>query len=213
MEILEVYGLLAHAGTDHTIADAQNLSVVARLRVRWPEGSEEDIEYGINPPSAQQVAWREDLLAQAQAAYDEALSAWETAYLAGSATLEEKPVFNPPQDLSNENRVRMAVQQWLEADNEVPQFVPPTAEEQRAMMGTVTARQLRHGLLNVSLDEADVEALIAAMPDEEERKRASIDWRTANEYERLHPLMVQISAALGLTPEQIDSLWTYYQTI
>jgi hydroxypyruvate isomerase len=127
--------------------------------------------------------------------------------------LEEKPVFNPPQDLSNENRVRMAVQQWLEADNEVPQFVPPTAEEQRAMMGTVTARQLRHGLLNVSLDEADVEALIAAMPDEEERKRASIDWRTANEYERLHPLMVQISAALGLTPEQIDSLWTYYQTI
>ncbi|WP_372529645.1 hypothetical protein [Roseibium sp.] len=63
------------------------------------------------------------------------------------------------------------------------------------------------------MDEADVEALIAAMPDEEDRKRASIDWRTANEYERLHPLVVQISASLGLTPELVDSLWDFYRTI
>ena len=90
---------------------------------------------------------------------------------------------------------------------------PPTAEELRAAMPTVTARQLRHGLLNVNLEEADVEALIAAIPDEEERKRASIDWRTANEYERLHPLVIQISATLGLTPELVDSLWDHYQTI
>ncbi|ERP98270.1 hypothetical protein Q669_24055 [Labrenzia sp. C1B10] len=109
--------------------------------------------------------------------------------------------------------VAQVAQAWKTSGGVIPEWNPPTPGEVRASMPTVTARQLRHGLLNVNMDEADVEALIAAMPDEEERKRASIDWRTANEYERLHPLVVQISASLGLTPELVDSLWDYYRTI
>lgn len=109
--------------------------------------------------------------------------------------------------------VAQVAQAWKTSGGVIPEWSPPTPGEVRASMPTVTARQLRHGLLNVNTDEADVEALIAAMPDEEERKRASIDWRTANEYERLHPLVVQISASLGLTPELVDSLWDYYRTI
>ncbi len=109
--------------------------------------------------------------------------------------------------------VAQVAQAWKTSGGVIPEWSPPTPDEVRASMPTVTARQLRHGLLNVNMDEADVEALIAAIPDEEERKRASIDWRTANEYERLHPLVVQISASLGLTPELVDSLWDYYRTI
>ncbi len=109
--------------------------------------------------------------------------------------------------------VAQVAQAWKTSGGVIPEWSPPTPGEVRASMPTVTARQLRHGLLNVNMDEADVEALIAAIPDEEERKRASIDWRTANEYERLHPLVVQISASLGLTPELVDSLWDYYRTI
>ena len=109
--------------------------------------------------------------------------------------------------------VVQVAQAWKDSGGVIPEWTPPTPDEVRAAMPTVTARQLRHGLLNVNMDEADVEALIAAIPDEEERKRASIDWRTANEYERLHPLVVQISAELGLTPDLVDSLWDFYRTI
>jgi len=100
--------------------------------------------------------------------------------------------------------------EWI--DGEWVHF-PPTLDELREQMSTVSARQLRHGLLSVQTDEEDVEAIIAAIPDVDERKRASIDWRTANEYERLHPLVIQISAALGLTPEVVDDLWGFFQTI
>eukprot|EP00903_Cladosiphon_okamuranus_P001985 g1983.t1 len=106
-----------------------------------------------------------------------------------------------------------ALQDWRDRGGIIPEWIPPTAEDIRATMPNVSARQLRHGLLNVELEEADVDAVIAAIPDDDERKRASIDWRTANEFERLHPLVVQLSAALGLSPEVVDDLWGFFQTI
>jgi hypothetical protein len=213
MEILQVLGIEAHAETDHTETDVQKLRAIVHLRVRWPDGVVEEIPYGINPKTAAQKAAFEEHVNRARDEFSLRLRAWELAFSVGEATLEDKPVYQEPRDLSPENRVRLAVGQWLDADNSIPDWTPPTPDEVRAVMPTVTARQLRHGLLNVDMDEADVEALIAAMPDEEERKRASIDWRTANEYERLHPLVVQISGSLGLTPELVDSLWDYYRTI
>ncbi|MBO6856241.1 hypothetical protein [Roseibium sp.] len=213
MEILQVLGIEAHADTDHTVTDVQQLSAIIKLRVQWPDGGIEEIPYGINPKTEAQKAAFQKQVNKAWDEYSLRLRAWEVAYSVGEAALKDKPVYQEPKDLSHENLVRLAVRNWLDADNAVPAWVPPTPDEIRAAIPTVTARQLRHGLLNVSMDEADVEALIAAMPDEEDRKRASIDWRTANEYERLHPLVVQISASLGLTPELVDSLWDFYRTI
>lgn len=89
----------------------------------------------------------------------------------------------------------------------------PTPEDRRALMDPLTARQLRHGLLNSGTTEAEVEALIEAIPDEFERASASIDWRTASQFERTHPLVIQIGTALGYTPEVVDDLWEFYLTI
>lgn len=76
----------------------------------------------------------------------------------------------------------------------------PTPEEIRASMPTITARQLRLGLLN-RLDE--VEALIDASGD----RALQIEWEYATKFERLHPAIVSIGDALGMTPEEIDALW------
>jgi len=52
-----------------------------------------------------------------------------------------------------------------------------------------------------------VEAAIDAIEDETDREVARIEWEYATTFERSHPLVNQIGAALGLTPEQIDAMW------
>lgn len=76
----------------------------------------------------------------------------------------------------------------------------PTPEELRASMPTLTARQLRLALLS-RLD--DVEGIIEASGD----RALQIEWEYATTFERLHPAIVGIGAALGLTPEEIDTMW------
>lgn len=82
-------------------------------------------------------------------------------------------------------------------------FVAPpesAPEEIRASMPTITARQLRLALLP-RLDE--VESLIEASYD----RALQIEWEYATTFERLHPAIVSIGDALGMTPEEIDALW------
>lgn len=98
--------------------------------------------------------------------------------------------------------------EWIDGE-----WVPPSSEQIRETMGTISPRQLRHGLLSIKVYEEDIDAIIAAIPDEDERRRADIDWRTADEYERTHPLVVSIGETIGQTPEQVDSLWGFFRTI
>ena len=126
MEILEVLGMKAHPATDHTVTDTQDLSVVVLLRVRWPNGEVEELEYGINPPAAGQKAAHQSKENKAWSEYSLLLSAWEAAFSVGKATEDQKPTYREPEDNSNENRVRMAVQAWLKAGGKIPAWVPPT---------------------------------------------------------------------------------------
>jgi hypothetical protein len=110
-------------------------------------------------------------------------------------------------------KVMQAAQAWLNAGGVIPEWVPPKPEEIRAFMPALTARQFRHGLLNTNTLPSEVDAIIAEIEDEFEREAARIDWEHANEFERLHPLVVAWGARLGYTPEVIDDLWEYFQTI
>lgn len=80
------------------------------------------------------------------------------------------------------------------------EYIDLTPEELRSSMPIITARQLRLSLLPL-LDE--VEAIIAASSD----RALQIEWEYATTFERLHPAIVGIGAALGLTEEEIDALW------
>lgn len=81
-----------------------------------------------------------------------------------------------------------------------------TAAALRPLLPPITRRQLRltllaHGLLN------QVAPAIAAL-SEPTRSTAMIEWDDAREYQREHPLLGQLGAALGLTDEQIDVMWS-----
>lgn len=74
-------------------------------------------------------------------------------------------------------------------------------------MPPLTARQLRLGLIAAGISLASVEGAIAAIPDETDRAVAEVEWEYASQFERDHPLIEQVGAAVGMTPEQIDTAW------
>lgn len=95
----------------------------------------------------------------------------------------------------------------------VAPYVPPTAEESRALSPPITRRQLRLALVRNGISLTMVEATIAAIPDQQERDEATIEWADASSFERLHPLVLSVGSSLGLSEAQIDTMWTQAQVI
>jgi hypothetical protein len=71
---------------------------------------------------------------------------------------------------------------------------------------TVTMRKARLALLNAGLLD-DVEAAIAAIPDETQRRAAQIEWEYASVVERDNPIIQQLVSALGMTEQQVDEFF------
>ena len=77
----------------------------------------------------------------------------------------------------------------------------------RSQLKTITARQLRLWLHGAGLLEA-IPTLIAAMP-EPQRTTAQIEWEFSSDYERTHPLVIQLGTALGMTSADLDLAWRH----
>jgi hypothetical protein len=99
---------------------------------------------------------------------------------------------------------------WVQREIPAP---PPPPEPPPPQPVTLTARQLRLGLLGLGVTGAQVDAAIAAIPDEMEREAAMIEWRHASEYRRDHPLIASVSAALGIPAATIDAAWSHAATL
>lgn len=102
-----------------------------------------------------------------------------------------------------------ALWQWLIDNPEFPiaPYTPPTAEEARSMLAPVSRRQLRLALVRNSISIASVEAIIASMPDGQAKEEAQIEWSDATMFERTHPTLLAVGAALGLSDEAVDAMW------
>jgi len=105
------------------------------------------------------------------------------------------------------------IRQWLEDNPDFPidPYVPPpepTIEEVRANMPTLTARQLRLGLVGNGYSMSQVSAVIDAMPEGADKETARIEWEYATTFERTHPLIATVGAALSISEEQTDTMWT-----
>lgn len=74
-----------------------------------------------------------------------------------------------------------------------------------ARLPAISARQLRLWLHGAGLLE-QIQPLIEAMP-EPRRTPARIEWEYATSYEREHPLVVQLGAALGMANTDLDMAW------
>lgn len=71
---------------------------------------------------------------------------------------------------------------------------------------SVTMYQARVALLNAGLLD-DVEAILAAMPDGIDRRRAHLAWEFASTVERTSSVLAMLAAALGLSDTQLDALF------
>jgi len=76
-----------------------------------------------------------------------------------------------------------------------------------ASLPSLTARQLRLGLVTHGIDLSDVDAAIAGIDDPQDKAKAKIEWEYASIFERDHPLIAEVGAVLGLTEAQIDEMW------
>lgn len=76
----------------------------------------------------------------------------------------------------------------------------------------VTMRQARLALLQVGLLD-NVDAALAAIPDETQRKAAQIEWEYASTIQRHSPLLQNLFTQLGLTEEQLDNLFQLAATL
>lgn len=83
----------------------------------------------------------------------------------------------------------------------------PEPVPENDLLAPLTRRQLRLGLLANGITTATVEAAIAAIHDPMDRAVAEIEWADASTYERNHHLVEMVGTAIGLTPEQIDTMW------
>ena len=70
----------------------------------------------------------------------------------------------------------------------------------------ITPRQAKIALLQAGLLD-DVEAAIAAIPDETTRRIAQVEWEYAQEVRRDWPLLVAVAGQMGLSDEQVDELF------
>lgn len=86
-------------------------------------------------------------------------------------------------------------------------FVQPTVEELRAALPSLTARQLRLGLVSNGISLSSVTVTIGVMPAGPDKDKAQIEWEYASTFNRMHPLIGTVGAALGLNDQQIDNMW------
>jgi hypothetical protein len=98
---------------------------------------------------------------------------------------------------------RLVAGEWITPEQEPTEPAP---------LSSLTARQLRLGLLKIGIKPADVAAAIAAL-SADQRDAAAIEWDYASEYRRDHPLIAQLGATFGLTSEQIDDAWREAMTL
>jgi hypothetical protein len=108
-----------------------------------------------------------------------------------------------PDEMSNGHRRIIA--EWEALGNTIPAYEPPPPPP----LAPLTRRRLRLGLLANGIASADVEAAIASIIDPTERAVAEIEWTDASSYERDHPLIAQVGGAIGLSDEQIDTMWAH----
>ncbi|MNE05795.1 hypothetical protein D3C80_983690 [compost metagenome] len=110
--------------------------------------------------------------------------------------------------------IEITDEQWLELINNqgMRRFVNGVVVEyshpiEPVPPAPITRRQLRLTLVRNGISLSSVEAAIAAMPDGLAKEEAQIEWADASTFNRIHPTLLLIAGALGLTEAQVDAMW------
>jgi len=114
------------------------------------------------------------------------------------------------------------IESWIRDNNEYKQIfsiVNKTQEELEAdriaaIPEEISKRQLNLALFSqYGIETTQINALIAAIEDESQRKITEIEWRDGAFVKRSHPMVNAFWAQLGYTSRQLDDLFTFAKDI
>ena len=121
----------------------------------------------------------------------------------------EQTRYTVPDDMGN--RHRQMVAEWEAEGNTIPAYTPPvrTIEEIRAAMPPLTSRQFWLAANAIGVSKDHVLTQIATIPDAAEREAMRIEAAETASFNRTHPAIDELAGAMGITPAQLDDLWTW----
>jgi hypothetical protein len=76
----------------------------------------------------------------------------------------------------------------------------------------VTPRQIRQALILSGVALQDITNAINQMP-EPNRSLAMVEWEYSVAFIRSNPLVAQVAAVVGWTPQQLDDLWVLARSL
>lgn len=79
-------------------------------------------------------------------------------------------------------------------------------ETQVAVPNTITLRQVREQTIRMGMF-TNIEAYIDSIEDETEKAIARNYWEYSEVFDRQHPLLLSLAGGLGMTKEQLDSMF------
>lgn len=83
---------------------------------------------------------------------------------------------------------------------------PTATAEKQKWYPDLTPRQLRQALVLSGISMEMIDALIDKMPAPH-NKLAKIEWEYSTAMKRHNPLVEQMAGAMGLTKEQVNTMW------
>jgi hypothetical protein len=103
----------------------------------------------------------------------------------------------------------------LFSNGEIIPAPAPTAEERRAALPNISARQLWLMALDIGITKASILASLETMEDRTEAERLHIELTEPplNGYERLSPAVETFREMQGIPEEQFDDLWAWASEI
>lgn len=88
-----------------------------------------------------------------------------------------------------------------------PEYVWAVTHETPAQK-PLTRRQFRLALVTNGYSLADIETLIAQIEDDMQRQIIQIEWQDATTFIRTSPNLLFMANLMGLSTEQVDTLWS-----
>jgi len=98
---------------------------------------------------------------------------------------------------------------WSVVAGEIIAAPGQTLEQNRAAMPTLTPRQFWLAASRINITKTDVLALVDAMEDKQAAADMRIEITETVSFQRTNPAIDQLATLLGITAEQLDSLWIW----
>lgn len=105
-----------------------------------------------------------------------------------------------PDDMSNRHRQMIA--EWEAQGNTIPAYVPPPEP-----FKDIPRPSFLFMMAKMGISETQVEGLIDQMPEGDTRDLALIVFKNQQTFKRDNSLLNTLTAAAGLTSEQVDTAW------